>query len=58
MKGKNVLIIELGNVKYIDEIKKSFKEGEEMELITFITTDKLKLAENRKLEQIKEDFDD
>lgn len=29
-----------------------------MELITFITTDKLKLVENRKLEQIKEDFDD
>ena len=39
-----------------DEIKKSFKEGEEMELIKFITTDKLKLAEERKLEQIKKDF--
>ena len=41
-----------------DGIEKKFKEGEEMELIKFITTDKLKLAENRKLEQIKEDFND
>lgn len=41
-----------------DGITKTFEEGEEMELIKFITTDKLKLAENRKLEQIKEDFDD
>lgn len=39
-----------------DSIKKTFKEGEEMELIKFISTDKLELAENRKLEQIKEDF--
>ena len=39
-----------------DGITKTFKEGKEMELIKFITTDKLKLAENRKLEQIKEDF--
>lgn len=39
-----------------DEIKKTFKEGEEMELIKFITTDKLKLAENRALENINEDF--
>ena len=39
-----------------DSIIKTFKEGEEMELIKFITTDKLKLAENRKLERIKEDF--
>lgn len=41
-----------------DGITKTYEEGEEMELIKFITTDKLKLAENRKLEQIKEDFDD
>lgn len=41
-----------------DSIEKKFKEGEEMELIKFITTDKLKLAENRKFERIKEDFDD
>ena len=39
-----------------DGITKTFKEGKELELIKFITTDKLKLAENRKLEQIKEDF--
>jgi hypothetical protein len=39
-----------------DGIEKSFKEGEEMELIKFITTDKLKLAENRALENISEDF--
>ena len=37
-------------------IEKHFKEGEEMELIKFITTDKLKLAENRELEKITEDF--
>lgn len=41
-----------------DSIIKTFKEGEEMALIKFITTDKLKLAENRKLERIKEDFND
>jgi hypothetical protein len=39
-----------------DGIEKKFKEGEEMELIKFITTEKLKLAEERKLEQIKKDF--
>jgi hypothetical protein len=39
-----------------DGIEKSFKEGEEMELIKFITTDKLKLAEERELENISEDF--
>lgn len=32
-----------------DEIKKSFKEGEEMELITFITNDKLKLAKKSEI---------
>lgn len=41
-----------------DGIVKTFKEGKEIELIKFITTDKLKLAENLKLEQIKKDFDD
>ena len=41
-----------------DGIEKKFKEGEEMELIKFITTEKLKLAEERKLEQIKKDFND
>ena len=39
-----------------DGIEKKFKEGEEMELIKFITTDKLKLAENRALENINKDF--
>lgn len=39
-----------------DEIKKSFKEGEEMKLIKFITTDKMKLAENREFERINKDF--
>lgn len=39
-----------------DEIKKSFKEGEEMELIKFITTDKMKLAQNREFERINKDF--
>ena len=39
-----------------DGIEKKFKEGEEMELIKFITTDKLKLAENRELENITKDF--
>lgn len=39
-----------------DGIEKTFKEGEEMELIKFITTDKLELAENRALEHIKKDF--
>lgn len=39
-----------------DGIEKKFEEGEEMELIEFITTDKLKLAENRALEQINKDF--
>ena len=39
-----------------DGIVKTFKEGKELELIEFITTDKLKLAENLKLEQIKKDF--
>ena len=39
-----------------DGIEKHFKEGEEMELIKFITTDKLKLAENRALENINKDF--
>lgn len=39
-----------------DCIEKKFEEGEEMELIKFITTDKLELAENRALENIKEDF--
>ena len=39
-----------------DGIEKHFKEGEEMELIKFITTDKLKLAENRELENITKDF--
>lgn len=39
-----------------DEIKKSFKEGEEMKMIKFITTEKLKLAEERALENISEDF--
>lgn len=39
-----------------DSIIKTFKEGEEMELIKFISTDKLELAENRALEHIKKDF--
>lgn len=39
-----------------DSIIKTFKEGEEMELIKFISTDKLELAENRALEQINKDF--
>ena len=39
-----------------DCITKNFVEGEEMELIEFINTDKLELAENRSLENIKEDF--
>lgn len=39
-----------------DSIEKTFKEGEEMELIKFISTDKLELAENRALEQINKDF--
>ena len=39
-----------------DGIEKKFKEGEEMELIKFITTDKLKLLENRALENINKDF--
>ena len=39
-----------------DGISKTFKEGEEMELIKFITTDKLKLLENRALENINKDF--
>lgn len=39
-----------------DGIEKHFKEGEEMELIKFITTEKLKLAENRELENINKDF--
>lgn len=39
-----------------DGIIKKFKEGKEMELIKFITTDKLKLAENRALENINKDF--
>lgn len=39
-----------------DGITKTFKEGEEMELIKFITTDKLKLVENRALENINKDF--
>lgn len=39
-----------------DGISKTFEEGEEMDLINFINTDKLVLAEKRALEQIKEDF--
>lgn len=39
-----------------DGIIKKFKEGKEMELIKFITTDKLKLAENLALENINKDF--
>lgn len=39
-----------------DCIEKKFEEGEEMELIEFITTDKLELAENRALENINKDF--
>lgn len=39
-----------------DGIIKKFKEGKEMELIKFITTDKVKLAENRALENINKDF--
>ena len=39
-----------------DSIEKTFKESEEIELIEFITTDKLILAENRALENISEDF--
>lgn len=40
-----------------DYIEKEFIQGEEEELIEFITTDKLKLLEERKLDQIKKDFD-
>ena len=39
-----------------DGVSKKFKEGEEMKLIKFITTDKLKLLENRALENINKDF--
>lgn len=39
-----------------DGIEKKFKEGEEMELIKFITTDKLELAQNREFERINKDF--
>lgn len=39
-----------------DGITKTFKEGEEMELIKFITTDKLKLAQDREMERINKDF--
>ena len=39
-----------------DGIEKKFKEGEEMELIKFITTDKLILAQNREFERINKDF--
>lgn len=39
-----------------DGISKTFKEGEEMELIKFITTEKVKLLENRALENINKDF--
>lgn len=40
----------------IDGIIKKFKEGKEMELIKFITTDKLELAQNREFERINKDF--
>lgn len=39
-----------------DGIEKKFKEGEEMELIKFITTDKLILAQDREFERINKDF--
>ena len=39
-----------------DGIEKTFKEGEELDLIKFITTDKLKLAQNREFERINKDF--
>lgn len=39
-----------------DGISKTFVEGEEMELIKFITTDKMKLAQNREFENITKDF--
>ena len=39
-----------------DSIVKTYKEGEEIELIKFISTDKLELAENRALENINKDF--
>lgn len=39
-----------------DCITKKFVEGEEMELIEFINTDKVVLLENRALENIKKDF--
>lgn len=39
-----------------DGIEKKFKEGEEMELIKFITTDKLELAQDREFERINKDF--
>ena len=39
-----------------DYIEKEFVQGEEEELIKFITTDKLKLLEERKLDKIKKDF--
>ena len=39
-----------------DYIEKEFIQGEEEKLIEFITTDKLKLLEERKLDQIKKDF--
>ena len=39
-----------------DVIIKKFKEGKEMELIKFITTDKLELAQNREFERINKDF--
>lgn len=39
-----------------DGIIKKFKEGKEMELIKFITTDKLELAQNREFERINKDF--
>lgn len=39
-----------------DSIEKTFKEGEETELIKFITTDKLILAQDREFERINKDF--
>ena len=39
-----------------DCIEKEFVQGEEEKLIKFITTDKLKLLEERKLEKMKKDF--
>lgn len=39
-----------------DSIEKTFKEGEEMDLIKFITTDKLILAQDREFERINKDF--